>query len=290
MPSRPTPARSVRSLSIPAHELVLAQLRRSIHLGHFGAGDQPAAGTRAGEAARRLAHDRAGGGSRAGGRGPGRDQARLVRRHLGASRSRRAGRSCAAASASSRRSSSSASRSSRWPPASPRSAAPRPTSPRCTRRSSGSPRSPRRARRAPSPTGCGRTASYHLLIARMARNGRLLIAAIEEARAGMFLPIGAVFGGSSRAPTSCTRLHDAIVAGDADRAGAAMTRTSRPPWPTCAPSSAAGAASARFGASRRGLTPNALGSDPHNFSAEARGSDGAIRARSHDRGARRGCG
>src|SRR6476659_4429636 len=34
---------------------------------------------------------------------------------------------------------------------------------------------------------------YHLRIARMARNGRLL-SAIEEARAGMFLPIGAVFG------------------------------------------------------------------------------------------------
>src|SRR3954466_4513470 len=26
--------------AVPAHELVLAQLRRSIHLGHFGAGDR----------------------------------------------------------------------------------------------------------------------------------------------------------------------------------------------------------------------------------------------------------
>jgi len=39
----PSPS-DVRSLgpvaAIPAHELVLAQLRRSIHLGHFGAGDK----------------------------------------------------------------------------------------------------------------------------------------------------------------------------------------------------------------------------------------------------------
>jgi DNA-binding GntR family transcriptional regulator len=64
---------------------------------------------------------------------------------------------------------------------------------------------------------------YHLLIARMARNARLLNA-IEEARAGMFLPIGAVFGRlESRAHLMHLELHDAIVAGDGDRAAAAMT-------------------------------------------------------------------
>ena len=40
MPS-PSDARSLGPVAaIPAHELVLAQLRRSIHLGHFGAGDK----------------------------------------------------------------------------------------------------------------------------------------------------------------------------------------------------------------------------------------------------------
>jgi len=40
MPSSPD-ARSLGPVAaIPAHELVLAQLRRSIHLGHFGAGDK----------------------------------------------------------------------------------------------------------------------------------------------------------------------------------------------------------------------------------------------------------
>ena len=64
---------------------------------------------------------------------------------------------------------------------------------------------------------------FHLLIARMSRNPRLL-AAIEEARAGMFLPIGAVFGRlESRAHVMHAELHQSIVAGDADRAGAAMT-------------------------------------------------------------------
>ena len=56
----------------------------------------------------------------------------------------------------------------------------------------------------------------------MSRNPRLL-AAVEEARAGMFLPIGAVFGRlEQRAHDMHAELHAAIVAGDADRAGAAM--------------------------------------------------------------------
>src|SRR5436305_3094125 len=37
----PSDARSLGPVAaVPAHELVLAQLRRSIHLGHFGAGDK----------------------------------------------------------------------------------------------------------------------------------------------------------------------------------------------------------------------------------------------------------
>lgn len=40
MPS-PSDARSLEPVAaVPAHELVLLQLRRSIHLGHFGAGDR----------------------------------------------------------------------------------------------------------------------------------------------------------------------------------------------------------------------------------------------------------
>jgi GntR family transcriptional repressor for pyruvate dehydrogenase complex len=40
MPS-PSDARSLEPVAaVPAHELVLSQLRRSIHLGHFGAGDR----------------------------------------------------------------------------------------------------------------------------------------------------------------------------------------------------------------------------------------------------------
>lgn len=63
---------------------------------------------------------------------------------------------------------------------------------------------------------------FHLGIARAARNGYLL-AAIEEARAAMFLPIGAVF---RRLEDNSNAYHEAIFAalkaGDADAAEAAM--------------------------------------------------------------------
>lgn len=65
--------------------------------------------------------------------------------------------------------------------------------------------------------------AYHLLIARMSRNARL-VTAIEEARAGMFLPIGAVFGRlESRAHAMHKELQEAIIAGEPERAAAAMT-------------------------------------------------------------------
>jgi GntR family transcriptional regulator, transcriptional repressor for pyruvate dehydrogenase complex len=64
---------------------------------------------------------------------------------------------------------------------------------------------------------------YHLLIARIARNARLA-RAVEEARAGMFLPIGAVWGGlEQRAHLMHTELQEALVAGDPERAAEAMT-------------------------------------------------------------------
>jgi len=63
---------------------------------------------------------------------------------------------------------------------------------------------------------------FHLGIARAARNGYFL-AAIEEARAAMFLPIGAVF---RRLEDNANAYHEAIFAaleaGDADAAEAAM--------------------------------------------------------------------
>ena len=63
---------------------------------------------------------------------------------------------------------------------------------------------------------------FHLGIARAARNGYLL-AAIEEARAAMFLPIGAVF---RRLEDNANAYHEAIFAaldsGDADAAETAM--------------------------------------------------------------------
>jgi DNA-binding GntR family transcriptional regulator len=63
---------------------------------------------------------------------------------------------------------------------------------------------------------------FHLGIARAARNGYFL-AAIEEARAAMFLPIGAVF---RRLEDNANAYHEeifaALEAGDADAAEAAM--------------------------------------------------------------------
>jgi DNA-binding FadR family transcriptional regulator len=64
---------------------------------------------------------------------------------------------------------------------------------------------------------------YHLLIARIARNERLA-QAVEDARAGMFLPIGAVWGGlEERAHLMHAELHDAIVGGEPEHAASAMT-------------------------------------------------------------------
>jgi DNA-binding FadR family transcriptional regulator len=63
---------------------------------------------------------------------------------------------------------------------------------------------------------------YHLLIARIARNERLA-RAVEDARAGMFTPIGAVWGGlEERAHLMHAEIQQAIVAGDPERAAAAM--------------------------------------------------------------------
>jgi DNA-binding FadR family transcriptional regulator len=62
---------------------------------------------------------------------------------------------------------------------------------------------------------------YHLLIARIAGNARLM-AAVEEARASMFLPIGAVWGRlEQRAHDQHAELHAAICAGDPERAAEA---------------------------------------------------------------------
>ena len=64
---------------------------------------------------------------------------------------------------------------------------------------------------------------YHLLIARIARNERLALA-IEDARAGMFLPIGAVWGRiENRAHDMHAEVTEAICDGDAPAAFAAMT-------------------------------------------------------------------
>jgi DNA-binding GntR family transcriptional regulator len=64
---------------------------------------------------------------------------------------------------------------------------------------------------------------YHLAIARISRNRRLE-SAIEEARAGMFMPIGAVFGRlESHAHLMHEELYQAIVKGEPERAAAAMT-------------------------------------------------------------------
>ena len=63
---------------------------------------------------------------------------------------------------------------------------------------------------------------YHLLIARIARNKRLA-RAVEDARAGMFMPIGAVWGRiEERAHVMHAELQRAIIDGDPERAAAAM--------------------------------------------------------------------
>jgi GntR family transcriptional regulator, transcriptional repressor for pyruvate dehydrogenase complex len=63
---------------------------------------------------------------------------------------------------------------------------------------------------------------YHMLIARAARNERIA-QAVEEARAGMFMPIGAVWGRiETRAHSMHAELHAAICNGEPERAAAAM--------------------------------------------------------------------
>ena len=65
---------------------------------------------------------------------------------------------------------------------------------------------------------------YHVLIGRAARNGRLATA-IETARAGMFNPVGAVWGRLEEAAhAQHAEILDAISAGDGERAAKAMTR------------------------------------------------------------------
>jgi GntR family transcriptional repressor for pyruvate dehydrogenase complex len=222
MPSSPD-ARSLGPVaSIPAHELVLAQLRRSIHLGHFGAGDKlpperelakllGVSRTTVREAVRVLEGEglveiRRGssGGISVKPQSMGRTELRRrLREFEEIIEFRLALEPMAARLAAQRRTKADIAalhKAFEW-------------------------------LAAIAATGAEGAVSdwvradgdYHLLIARMARNGRLLNA-IEEARAGMFLPIGAVFGRlESRAHLMHAELHDAIVAGDGDRAGAAMT-------------------------------------------------------------------
>lgn len=222
MPSSPD-ARSLGPVaSIPAHELVLAQLRRSIHLGHFGAGDKlpperelakllGVSRTTVREAVRVLEGEglveiRRGssGGISVKPQSMGRTELRRrLREFEEIIEFRLALEPMAARLAAQRRTKADIAalhKAFEW-------------------------------LAAIAATGAEGAVSdwvradgdYHLLIARMARNGRLLNA-IEEARAGMFLPIGAVFGRlESRAHLMHLELHDAIVAGDGDRAGAAMT-------------------------------------------------------------------
>jgi GntR family transcriptional regulator, transcriptional repressor for pyruvate dehydrogenase complex len=62
---------------------------------------------------------------------------------------------------------------------------------------------------------------FHVLIARIARNA-YLAEAVEDARANMFMPIGVVFGHvTDRAHDQHRELRDAICAGDPDRAAEA---------------------------------------------------------------------
>jgi DNA-binding FadR family transcriptional regulator len=222
MPSSPD-ARSLGPVAaIPAHELVLAQLRRSIHLGHFGAGDKlpperelakllGVSRTTVREAVRVLEGEGlveikrgSSGGISVKPQSMGRTELRRrLREFEEIIEFRLALEPMAARLAAERRTKSDIAalhKAFEW-------------------------------LAAIAATGAEGAVSdwvradgdYHRLIARMARNGRLL-SAIEEARAGMFLPIGAVFGRlESRAHLMHTELRDAIVAGDADRAGAAMT-------------------------------------------------------------------
>ena len=222
MPS-PSDARSLGPVAaIPAHELVLAQLRRSIHLGHFGAGDKlpperelakllGVSRTTVREAVRVLEGEglveiRRGsaGGISVKPQSMGRTELRRrMREFEEIIEFRLALEPMAARLAAERRTKAdivALDKAFEW-------------------------------LAAIAETGAEGAVSdwvradgeYHLLIARMARNARLLNA-IEEARAGMFLPIGAVFGRlESRAHLRHLELHDAIVAGDGDRAAAAMT-------------------------------------------------------------------
>jgi GntR family transcriptional repressor for pyruvate dehydrogenase complex len=64
---------------------------------------------------------------------------------------------------------------------------------------------------------------YHVLIGKAARNS-LLLRAIETGRAGMFNPVGAVWGRLEEAAhAQHAEIHEAIAAGDGARAATAMT-------------------------------------------------------------------
>lgn len=222
MASRSVSRRLDPVAAVPAHELVLAQLRRSIHLGHFGAGD-------------RLPPERE------------------LAKQLGVSRTtvREAVRVLEGEGLVEIRRGSSGGISVR-----PQSPGPtelrrrlrefeeiiefrlavEPMAARLAaeRRTKGDLTSLKRAFEwvaALAATGAEGVVSdwvradgeYHLTIARMSRNARL-VGAIEDARAGMFLPIGAVFGRlESRAHLMHEELYEAIIAGDGERAAGAMT-------------------------------------------------------------------
>ena len=224
MPSPPDARPLEPVAAVPAHELVLAQLRRSIHLGHFGAGDRLPPER---ELARQLGVSRT----------TVREAVRvlegegLVEIKRGSSggisvrpQSPGAGGAAAAGCASSRRSSSSASRSSRWRRASPRSGAPKTdlaALDRDLRVARGAGRDGRRGRslrlgarrRRVPPADRADVAQPAAAGAPSRRRARACSCRSAPSSAG-----------SSRAPTTCTPSSTtAIVAGDADRAGAAMT-------------------------------------------------------------------
>ena len=233
MPSPP----DVRPLdpvaAVPAHELVLAQLRRSIHLGHFGAGDS----------CRRSASWR----------GSSACRGRRCARRCGCWRARASSRSsrgssggivlldqpvrpggAAARRASSRTSSSSASPSSRWRRASPPSGARTPTR-ALDEAFEGLEARPQRRRGRSRRLG-PRRRRYHLLVAPDRPQPAARQRAIEEAARACSCPIGAVCGRLERAPTTgTTEFTTAIVAGDAEpRAARRWPRTSSTRAPTCA--------------------------------------------------------
>ena len=159
MPS-PSDARSLDPVAaVPAHELVLAQLRRSIHLGHFGAGDRlpperelarqlgvsrttvrEAVRVLEGEGLVEIKRGSSGGISCGRSRPAPAELRRRLREFEEIIEFRLAVEPMAARLAAQRRTKTDLAR-----------ARPRP--------SSGSRRSPRRAPRAPSPTGCAPTAS-----------------------------------------------------------------------------------------------------------------------------------